>query len=75
MKPELIHVAGHFIATGLVTLALTIAAALLLLLRTATGNPVAAWALSAAVLLWFTTTWLVLPQIVLRRTAARRTAP
>lgn len=75
MKPELIHVAGHLIATGLVTLALTIAAALLLLLRTATGNPVAAWVLSAAVLLWFTTTWFVLPQIVLRRTAARRTAP
>ncbi|MFJ7279105.1 hypothetical protein [Kitasatospora sp. NPDC098663] len=48
---------------------------MLLLLRTATGNPVAAWALSAAVLLWFTTTWFVLPQIVLRRTAARQAVP
>ncbi|MEU9079090.1 DUF6328 family protein [Kitasatospora sp. NPDC048538] len=74
MKPELIHVAGHLIATGLVTLALTIAAALLLLLRTATGNPTASWIISAAVLLWFTTTWLVLPQVVLRRTAARQAA-
>ncbi|MFF3073619.1 DUF6328 family protein [Kitasatospora sp. NPDC057904] len=72
MKPELIHVAGHLIATGLITLALTIAAALLLLLRTATGNPAAAWIISASVLAWFTTTWLVLPQIVLRRTAARQ---
>ncbi|WP_405363479.1 DUF6328 family protein [Kitasatospora sp. NBC_00085] len=74
MKPELIHVAGRLIATGLTTLALTIAAALLLLLRTATGSPAAAWALSGAVLLWFTTTWLVLPQVVLRRTAARQAA-
>ncbi|MFB7909859.1 DUF6328 family protein [Kitasatospora sp. NPDC056076] len=74
MKPELIHVAGRLIATGLTTLALTIAAALLLLLRTATGNPAAAWALSGAVLLWFTTTWLVLPHMVLRRTAARQEA-
>ncbi|SOB81319.1 DUF6328 family protein [Streptomyces sp. 1331.2] len=72
MKPELIHVAGRLIATGLVTLALTIAAALLLLLRTATGNPAAAWIISATVLLWFTTTWLVLPHVVLRRTAARQ---
>ncbi|MEU8926275.1 DUF6328 family protein [Kitasatospora sp. NPDC048545] len=74
MKPELIHVAGRLIATGLTTLALTIAAALLLLLRTATGSPTTAWALSGAVLLWFTTTWLVLPQVVLRRTVARQAA-
>lgn len=72
MKFELIHVAGHLIATGLTTLALTIAAALLLLLRTATDSPVTAWIISAAVLLWFTTTWLVLPLVVLRRTAARQ---
>ncbi|MFE9429206.1 DUF6328 family protein [Kitasatospora sp. NPDC006697] len=72
MKPELIHVAGRLIATGLVTLALTITAALLLLLRTATGDAPVAWFLSAAVLLWFTTAWLVLPQVVLSRTAARQ---
>ncbi|MFD5436933.1 DUF6328 family protein [Kitasatospora sp. NPDC127067] len=74
MKPELIHVASRLIAIGLTTLALTIAAALLLLLRTATGSPAAAWGLSAACLLWFATSWLVLPQVVLRRTAARRAA-
>ncbi|KJY28305.1 DUF6328 family protein [Streptomyces sp. NRRL S-495] len=72
MKPELIHVAGRLIATGLVTLALTITAALLLLLRTATSDAPVAWILSGAVLLWFTTAWLILPQVVLRRTAARR---
>ncbi|GAA2974464.1 DUF6328 family protein [Streptomyces lactacystinicus] len=74
MKPELIHVASRLIAIGLTTLALTIAAALLLLLRTATGSSAAAWGLSAACLLWFATSWLVLPQVVLRRTAARRAA-
>ncbi|MFJ7280167.1 DUF6328 family protein [Kitasatospora sp. NPDC098663] len=73
MKPELIHIAGRLIDAGLVTLALTIAAALLLLLSTATGNTTVAWILSA-VLLWFTTAWLVLPQIVLRRTARQRRA-
>ncbi|MFF2545101.1 DUF6328 family protein [Kitasatospora sp. NPDC058063] len=74
MKPELVHVASRLIAIGLTTLALTIAAALLLLLRTATGNPAAAWGLSAACLVWFATSWLVLPQVVLRRTAAARRA-
>ncbi|MER7673231.1 DUF6328 family protein [Kitasatospora sp. NPDC096128] len=72
MKPELIHVAGRLIATGLATLALTITAALLLLLRTATGDAPVAWILSAAVMLWFTTAWLILPQVVLSRTAARQ---
>ncbi|MFE3111587.1 DUF6328 family protein [Kitasatospora indigofera] len=74
MKPELIHVAARLISTGLVTLPLTITAALLLLLRTATGSPAVAWVLSAGVLLWFTVTWLVLPQLVLRRAAARQRA-
>ncbi|WP_327675423.1 DUF6328 family protein [Kitasatospora sp. NBC_00458] len=72
LKPELIRIAGRLIAIGLVTLALTMAFALLLLLRTATGNDTAAWILSGAVLLWFTTTWLVLPQLVLHRAARRR---
>ncbi|GHH82111.1 hypothetical protein GCM10018781_66440 [Kitasatospora indigofera] len=71
MKPELIRVAGRLISVGLVTLPLTITAALLLLLRTATGSPAVAWVLSAGVLLWFTTTWLLLPQLVLHRAAAR----
>ncbi|MFJ1709320.1 DUF6328 family protein [Kitasatospora sp. NPDC088346] len=72
MKPELIHVAGRLIALGLVTLALTMSAALLLLLRTATGDPALSWVLSGCVLLWFTVTWLVLPQMVLHRIAGRR---
>ncbi|MFG3054043.1 DUF6328 family protein [Kitasatospora sp. NPDC048239] len=75
MKPELIHIAARLIATGLVTLALTITAALLLLLRTATGNPTAAWILSGVVLAWFTTAWLVLPEIVLRRRSGTRPRP
>ncbi|MCX5215272.1 DUF6328 family protein [Kitasatospora sp. NBC_00240] len=61
LKAELVHVAGRLIAVGLVALALTITAALLLLLRTATGGPKAAWVRSAGVGLWFATTWLVLP--------------
>ncbi|MFJ9948439.1 DUF6328 family protein [Kitasatospora sp. NPDC091207] len=72
LKPELVRVAGRLIAIGLVTLALTITAALLLLLRTATGDPVLAWILSGAVFAWFTATWFVLPQLVLRRAGARR---
>ncbi|MGV9269095.1 DUF6328 family protein [Kitasatospora sp. NPDC003701] len=72
MKPELIRVAARLIAVGLVTLALTITGALLLLLRTATGNPAVAWILGGVVLAWFTAAWLVLPLVVLRRTAARR---
>ncbi|MFB7668880.1 DUF6328 family protein [Kitasatospora sp. NPDC056138] len=74
MKPELVRVASRLITTGLAALALTISVALLLLLRTSTGNATLAWILSAGVLLWFVTTWLVLPQVVLRRTAARRRA-
>ncbi|WP_051709646.1 DUF6328 family protein [Streptomyces sp. NRRL S-350] len=67
MKPELIHVAGRLIAAGLVLLALTITAALLLLLRTATDLSAAAWVLTGAAALWFAVGWLVLPRYVLRR--------
>ncbi|WP_031073952.1 DUF6328 family protein [Streptomyces sp. NRRL WC-3742] len=72
MKPELVKVAGHLISTGLVLLALTIAGALLLLLRTASADPPAAWALTAAVVTWFALCWLVLPGLVLRRAEKRR---
>ncbi|MEV4562012.1 DUF6328 family protein [Kitasatospora sp. NPDC049285] len=75
MKPELIRVASRLVAIGLVALALTITAALLLLLRTATTNSPIAWIVSACVLLWFTASWLVLPLIVLHRTAALRNRP
>lgn len=69
MKPELIRVAGRLISTGLVLLALTISAALLLLLRTATDLSPAAWVLSGVALAWFAVGWLVLPRYVLRRGA------
>ncbi|MFJ7280326.1 DUF6328 family protein [Kitasatospora sp. NPDC098663] len=71
MKPELVHAAGHLITTGLILLALTITSAVLLLLRTALHTSAVAWTLSGAVLLWFTTAWLVLPYLVLRRDARR----
>ncbi|MGW3042026.1 hypothetical protein ACWC9T_18765 [Kitasatospora sp. NPDC001159] len=47
-------------ATGLVLLALTIGSALLLLLRVATGSAVSGW-ITGAVMLWFTSCWLLLP--------------
>ncbi|MFE2722112.1 DUF6328 family protein [Kitasatospora sp. NPDC059327] len=72
LKPELVRVAGRLIAVGLVALALTITAALLLLLRTATGDAALAWTLSGVVFAWFTATWFVLPQVVLRRAGAPR---
>ncbi|WP_406209563.1 DUF6328 family protein [Kitasatospora sp. NBC_01560] len=72
LKPELIHIAARLIAVGLVLLALTISAAVLLLLRAATDNAVLSAVLGAAVLLWFTTAWLLLPRLVLHRAAARR---
>ncbi len=75
LKPELTHVAGKLVTTGLMLLALTIGSALLLLLRTATGRPLLAWLLSAAVLAWFATTWLLLPALVLRRAERRRARP
>ncbi|MEU6236934.1 DUF6328 family protein [Kitasatospora sp. NPDC047058] len=72
MKPELIRVAGRLISSGLVLLALTITAALLLLLRTATELSATAWVLAGAALAWFCVCWLVLPQVVLRRAPSHR---
>jgi hypothetical protein len=67
LKPELVKVAARLISTGLALLALTIGTALLLLLRTATGNPTLSWILAALTTGWFATAWLMLPWIVLRR--------
>ncbi|MFC8448644.1 DUF6328 family protein [Kitasatospora sp. NPDC057223] len=67
LKPQLNRTAATLISTGLALLALTIGAALLLLLRTATGNPTLAWILSGSVLAWFATTWVLLPQLLLHR--------
>ena len=66
VKPRLVHVAGRFIALGLSLLALTIATAFLLLLRTAIGDPVVAAVLSALVFGWFAVCWLLLPHALLR---------
>jgi hypothetical protein len=67
LKPELTRVAARLITSGLALLALTIGSALLLLLRTATGNNTLAWLLSGAVMAWFALCWVLLPAAVLRR--------
>ncbi len=67
LKPALIRTASRMLGLGVTLLALTIGSALLLLLRTATGDPVLAWALTALTLLYFTAAWLLLPQLLLRR--------
>ncbi len=72
MKPELIRVAGRLIAVGLVLLAVTITAALLLLLRTATDRSPVAWVLTGVALAWFCVGWLALPRYVLRHGARGR---
>jgi hypothetical protein len=72
LKPKLITVAGRLITTGLALLALTIGTALLLLLRTATGNPALSAIIAALVAAWFATAWLLLPWVVLRRAERRQ---
>ncbi|MGW6919345.1 DUF6328 family protein [Kitasatospora sp. NPDC054939] len=61
LKPQLVDGAARLISFGLVLLALTVGAALLLLLRVATGGSAAAWVITGIVLLWFVLWWLVLP--------------
>ena len=72
-KPLLVRAAGRLVALGLALLAMTIGASLLLLLRTATGDPALAWTLSVLVVGWFAVGWLILPYGLLRR--ARRAHP
>ena len=67
LKPELTRVAARLIPVGLALLALTIGSALLLLLRTATGNHALSWVVAGAVMTWFLVCWLLLPYGVLRR--------
>ncbi|MGW7442017.1 DUF6328 family protein [Kitasatospora sp. NPDC054795] len=71
LKTELVHVAGKLIGCGMILLGLTIGAALLLLLRTATGHALLAAVLTSCVLLWFAVSWLILPLMTLRRTERR----
>ncbi|HEV2635243.1 MAG TPA: DUF6328 family protein [Actinocrinis sp.] len=75
VKPRLVRVAGRFVALGLGLLALTIATALLLLLRTATGHPALATVLSVLVLGWFCVCWLLLPRVLLRRAERASAGP
>ena len=72
LKPALIRMASRMVGLGLTLLAATIGCALLLLLRTATGDPGLSAALTAVVLTWFTTAWLLMPQLLLRRAEQRR---
>ncbi len=66
LKPQLVDAAARLVAIGLVLLALTVGAALLLLLRVATGSGAAAW-IAGAVMAWFAACWLLLPMLQLRR--------
>ncbi|WTJ79617.1 DUF6328 family protein [Kitasatospora sp. NBC_01539] len=75
LKPALIRIASRMVSLGLTLLAATIGCALLLLLRTATGDPALSGALTAVVLAWFTASWLLLPQAVLYRAERGRGRP
>ncbi|MHA6765207.1 DUF6328 family protein [Streptacidiphilus sp. PAMC 29251] len=64
------RVAARLIMVGLALLGLTIGTALLLLLRTATGDDLLSWIVAGAVTAWFVLCWLLLPYLVLRRAEA-----
>ncbi|WP_457033585.1 DUF6328 family protein [Kitasatospora sp. P5_F3] len=66
VKPLMVTAVAHLVALGLALLAVTISAALLLLLRVA-GLGCAAWAIAGGVLFWFALCWVVLPLAVLHR--------
>ncbi|MFD5461910.1 DUF6328 family protein [Kitasatospora sp. NPDC127059] len=74
LKPELVNAAARLVATGLVLLALTIGSALLLLLSVATDHAIAG-VITAAVMLWFTSCWLLLPLAHLHRRDGREDGP
>ncbi|MFJ9770832.1 DUF6328 family protein [Kitasatospora sp. NPDC101157] len=74
LKPQLVDAAARLVAVGLVLLALTIGSALLLLLRVATDSAVSGW-ITAAVMLWFASCWLVLPVGHLCRHNGRSSQP
>ncbi|MFD9124871.1 DUF6328 family protein [Kitasatospora sp. NPDC059571] len=66
LKPELVDAAARLVGVGIVLLALTVGASLLLLLHVVLGGA-AAWAIAAAVTAWFALCWLLLPWHLLRR--------
>ncbi|MFD7134860.1 DUF6328 family protein [Streptomyces sp. NPDC059894] len=60
IKPQAVTLAARMAKTGLALLAVTTVLALLLLLRVAVDDTLAAW-LTAAISAWLITVWLVLP--------------
>ncbi|WP_407991105.1 DUF6328 family protein [Kitasatospora sp. CMC57] len=66
VKPRMVNAVARLVALGLVLLAVTISAALLLLLRVA-GLVWGSWVIAGCVLLWFGFCWVLLPIAVLRR--------
>jgi hypothetical protein len=66
MKPAMVDMAARLTSLGVVLLAATIAAALLLLLHVATRSAVAGWIVTG-VMAWFVICWVVLPASVRRR--------
>ncbi|MFI9361473.1 DUF6328 family protein [Kitasatospora sp. NPDC053057] len=74
LKPQLVDAAARLVAIGLVLLALTVGSALLLLLRVATGSAISGW-ITAAVMLWFASCWLLLPFGQLHRHNGRSPRP
>jgi len=71
LKPQLVESGGKLISAGVTLLALTVGSSLLLLLHVATGSGTA-WAITAAVMAWFTVCWLVLPWLLVRSRSRRR---
>ncbi|MEU3072830.1 DUF6328 family protein [Streptomyces laurentii] len=76
LKPRAVTWASRLTFAGLVLLLATLCAALLLVLRVATGAPLVPW-LVAGLLVWYLLCWFVLPLWVRRRhtDGPRRTAP
>ncbi|MFJ8041686.1 DUF6328 family protein [Kitasatospora sp. NPDC096147] len=66
VKARMVDAAARLVAIGLMLLAVTVCAALLLLLRVA-GLGWAAWMIAGGVAAWFGVCWVLLPVAVLRR--------
>jgi hypothetical protein len=66
MKPQMVTAVGRLVGLGVPLMALTVGAALLLLLRVA-GLSWGAWVIAILVMTWFGVCWLALPMALLRR--------
>ncbi len=71
VKPRLVAAGARLIVTGLVLLALTVGASLMLLLHVATGSDLA-YAVTGAVMAWFALCWLLIPVLLVRRSERER---